>query len=141
MQVKAIYSMEPESEGQIELKEGDVLTVESQDKSGWWTGTNKRTGQTGMFPGNYVKIIDESTQLKNNSNRQFGRPDWAQEYETVRKYVLSVQKGNALKAPRVGIFLCGPPVVASQLKSQATKSSKRDTDGNKVQFIFHKENF
>jgi len=143
LQAKALYDLEPEEEGQLELKENDILIVETQDKSGWWTGINKRTGKTGMFPGNYVKMIDESTQLKNNANRQFGRPNWATEYETVRKYVLSKQKGDSKlkRPPRVGIFLCGPPVVANQLKSQASKSSKRDADGNKVRFLFHKENF
>lgn len=32
-----------------------VLTVVSQDQSGWWTG--EKGGRKGLFPSNYVNLI------------------------------------------------------------------------------------
>lgn len=139
----AMYNFDAEDQSQISLQEGDSIIVQTQSDEGWWTGTNERTGQKGMFPGNYVKIADETTQLKNSRNRQFGRPNWKQEFELVRKYVVeNFPDIKKRKTPfKVGIFLCGPPVVGNALQSQARRSSKRDKDGNKIAFSFHKENF
>ena len=40
---------------ELNISEGEVITVTKEDDSGWWEGKNK-SGQTGLFPGNYVKM-------------------------------------------------------------------------------------
>ncbi|KAJ3443745.1 sorting nexin [Anaeramoeba flamelloides] len=53
----ALYSYEPQEEGELLLLEGDILTVLEEDASGWWSGESN--GKTGLFPGSYVEYVDE----------------------------------------------------------------------------------
>ncbi|KYQ90041.1 S60 ribosomal protein L36a [Tieghemostelium lacteum] len=52
--VKAIWGCVPEQPGDLEFKEGDIITVISKDTdgSGWWLGSVH--GKTGLFPFNYT---------------------------------------------------------------------------------------
>ncbi|XP_013093375.2 uncharacterized protein LOC106077152 isoform X16 [Biomphalaria glabrata] len=52
---KAIYTYRPQSEDELELKEGDEVFVMEKCDDGWFVGTSARTGQFGTFPGNYVQ--------------------------------------------------------------------------------------
>ena len=45
-----MHDFAPENAGDLELKVGDVVTVLSEDASGWWTGVNIRSGERGLFP-------------------------------------------------------------------------------------------
>ncbi|RVE58136.1 hypothetical protein OJAV_G00206210 [Oryzias javanicus] len=45
----------PQSEAEIELREGDVVFVHKKREDGWYKGTLQRTGQTGLFPGSFVE--------------------------------------------------------------------------------------
>jgi len=36
---------------------GDLISVVSEDPSGWWQGRNGRTGETGSFPCNYTSEV------------------------------------------------------------------------------------
>ncbi|XP_077072601.1 E3 ubiquitin-protein ligase SH3RF3-like [Siphateles boraxobius] len=45
----------PQSEAEIELKEGDVVFVHKKREDGWYKGTLQRTGRTGLFPGSFVE--------------------------------------------------------------------------------------
>ncbi len=39
----------------LECRQGDILTVESADRTGaWWQAVNTRTGKTGYVPANFV---------------------------------------------------------------------------------------
>ncbi|XP_072899683.1 E3 ubiquitin-protein ligase SH3RF3-like isoform X1 [Hemitrygon akajei] len=45
----------PQSEAEIELKEGDVVFVHKKREDGWFKGTLQRNGKTGLFPGSFVE--------------------------------------------------------------------------------------
>lgn len=44
---------------EIDMIEGDVISVEYKAENGWWVGTNQRTGRNGIFPGTYVEEISQ----------------------------------------------------------------------------------
>uniref|UniRef100_A0A0B7A9T0 Sorbin and SH3 domain-containing protein 1 n=1 Tax=Arion vulgaris TaxID=1028688 RepID=A0A0B7A9T0_9EUPU len=52
---RAVYTYRPQSEDELELKEGDEVFVMEKCDDGWYVGTSARTGQFGTFPGNYVQ--------------------------------------------------------------------------------------
>jgi predicted ferric reductase len=136
---RAIYDYEPLSTDELALKEGDMVSVEDRDPSGWWTGTNQTTKQRGLFPKNYVVLIDKVTKLKEGRNRHFGRPLWHDEFGKVRDYVVGrTDFDNQKGRPKVGVFICGPSALSKELYKNAVAESKAPS---KVQFVFHKENF
>jgi hypothetical protein len=62
MNAVAEYDFEPEYQGEIALKAGDVLIVDSiggrdglADES-WWHGTVVDRGESGWFPGTFCSI-------------------------------------------------------------------------------------
>lgn len=54
---KVIYSYKPANEDELELKEGDIITILNKDlpDKGWWKGELK--GKVGVFPDNFVHLI------------------------------------------------------------------------------------
>ncbi|XP_035848382.1 sorbin and SH3 domain-containing protein 1 isoform X2 [Sander lucioperca] len=54
---QALYSYAPQNEDELELQEGDLVSVMEKCDDGWFVGTSKRTKQFGTFPGNYVKEV------------------------------------------------------------------------------------
>ncbi|CAD5123369.1 DgyrCDS11726 [Dimorphilus gyrociliatus] len=57
LKVKALYDYQATEEGEISFDPGDIITMVSQDYDGWWVG-KAPNGQRGMFPSNYVEVID-----------------------------------------------------------------------------------
>ncbi|CAL5991330.1 SH3_domain-containing protein [Hexamita inflata] len=54
--VKAQFEYEPEEDDEIQLNEGDVLTVGEVLEGGqWYRGQNQRTGKVGLYPANFVE--------------------------------------------------------------------------------------
>ena len=51
--VKALYNYVASAADELNLREGDIVTLIDKDASGWWEGEDK-TGKRGLFPGNYV---------------------------------------------------------------------------------------
>lgn len=56
---KVVYSYEPENDDEIRLEVGDYVDVLKQEEEGWWEGTIEVKGHTGMFPSNFVEMVDE----------------------------------------------------------------------------------
>lgn len=52
---RAVVPYPPQSEAEIELREGDVVFVYKKREDGWYKGTLQRTGQTGLFPSSFVE--------------------------------------------------------------------------------------
>lgn len=52
------YDYEKAEDNELELKEGEYITdIEMVDED-WWMGQNSR-GETGLFPSNYVELIED----------------------------------------------------------------------------------
>ena len=83
-----------------------------------------------------ISVLDESTGLVEGKGRHFGRPVWQEEFKNVRQQVTEMM-GDVSKRPKVGVFFCGAPVVAKQIKVAAHKESKV----GRPYFSFFKENF
>jgi len=114
----------------------DTVAITERDGSGWWKGTNKTTGLSGLFPSNQVCIIDSVTGMKESKNRKYGRPVWGDCFANVRKQI-SEMEGETKRRPTCGVFFCGPGALGKEIKQWGTKENK---NGGAF-FSVHKENF
>lgn len=55
MKVKALYPCQTDEEGDLQFKQGDIITVTGFFAEGWWIG--ERHGKSGIFPSNYVERL------------------------------------------------------------------------------------
>lgn len=55
LRYRVVVSYPPQSEAEIELKEGDIVFVHKKREDGWYKGTLQRNGRTGLFPGSFVE--------------------------------------------------------------------------------------
>ncbi|EHY59926.1 hypothetical protein HRR83_006286 [Exophiala dermatitidis] len=55
-QAVALYTFDPDQEGDLGFKKGDVITIlkRTENKEDWWTGRTE-DGRIGIFPSNYVE--------------------------------------------------------------------------------------
>ncbi|KAF6717250.1 E3 ubiquitin-protein ligase SH3RF1 [Oryzias melastigma] len=54
---RVVVSYPPQSEAELELKEGDIVFVHRKREDGWFKGTLQRNGRTGLFPGSFVDVM------------------------------------------------------------------------------------
>ncbi|XP_023679481.1 E3 ubiquitin-protein ligase SH3RF1 isoform X1 [Paramormyrops kingsleyae] len=54
---RVVVSYPPQSEAELELKEGDIVFVHKKREDGWFKGTLQRNGRTGLFPGSFVDSV------------------------------------------------------------------------------------
>lgn len=54
---RVIFSYKPVNEDELDLKEGEIITILSKElpDKGWWKGESK--GKIGVFPDNFVQLI------------------------------------------------------------------------------------
>lgn len=54
---KVLYPYAPANEDELELKEGETITILSRElpDKGWWKGELK--GKVGVFPDNFVTLL------------------------------------------------------------------------------------
>ncbi|KAK4290845.1 hypothetical protein Pmani_036292 [Petrolisthes manimaculis] len=58
MEVEVVYPYEPQHEDELRLSVGDVIRSVNRQETGWYRGTTP-TGASGVFPDNFVKVVDE----------------------------------------------------------------------------------
>jgi len=51
---RVLYDYAPRHADELELREGDLVTVMRRYDDGWCVGVHARTSCVGTFPGNYV---------------------------------------------------------------------------------------
>lgn len=54
---RVVVSYPPQSEAELELREGDIVFVHKKREDGWFKGTLQHNGKTGLFPGSFVENI------------------------------------------------------------------------------------
>ena len=60
-QATALYAYTSTDEGDLELQPNDHVTVTEYMNAEWWKGRSSRTGQEGIFPRSYVRVIEEKS--------------------------------------------------------------------------------
>jgi len=56
---KVIYDFETKEAGELNLRKGDIVVVQTKDSSGWWQGINQSSGASGWFSCTFVEEIKE----------------------------------------------------------------------------------
>ncbi|XP_078417443.1 E3 ubiquitin-protein ligase SH3RF1 isoform X2 [Cetorhinus maximus] len=54
---RVVVSYPPQSDAELELKDGDIVFVHKKREDGWFKGTLQRNGKTGLFPGSFVESV------------------------------------------------------------------------------------
>ena len=58
LQVVVLYDYEAQGEQELDLNEGDIVTIVTKEDDVWWCGQIR--GKQGMFPSTYVEAYVEN---------------------------------------------------------------------------------
>jgi LAS seventeen-binding protein 1/2 len=64
----ALYTYNAQDAGDLQMSPNDKIAVTEYMNAEWWKGRNERTGQEGIFPRSYVKVIEEKGTTSEPSN-------------------------------------------------------------------------
>ena len=59
----ALYDYAPTDAGDLAISEGDRIAITEFMNADWAKGQNEKTGQEGIFPRSYVKIVEEKAAM------------------------------------------------------------------------------
>ncbi|KAH8306324.1 hypothetical protein KR018_007571, partial [Drosophila ironensis] len=62
------YEYTAKEPDELDLRKGAIIHRIKQMPGGWWQGTLKATGTTGMFPDNFVRVLDASISSNGNGS-------------------------------------------------------------------------
>lgn len=73
-QATALYAYSGTDPGDLSLQPNDHITVTEYMNAEWWKGHSSRTGQEGIFPRSYVKVVEDKqlAQQQNNGGSSYG---------------------------------------------------------------------
>ena len=113
---KVLYNYKPNSDQTwlLEIKKGDMIAVKKQNPSGWWNGTTS-SGKTGLFPGNYVRILHYL------SNGELDEEDEDEEDEETSTSTASASSST----PTVASSQSAPSVQTQQTSLQTSDSASK----------------
>lgn len=55
----ALYQYNAQDAGDLHFMPNDMIQVTEYMNAEWWKGRNERTGQEGIFPRSYVKVVED----------------------------------------------------------------------------------
>lgn len=67
-QVRALYNYDATEDSELSFKANERLVVLQKDDSGWWQG--ELNGRVGMFPSNFVEVVDPNAPTKEVASEQ-----------------------------------------------------------------------
>lgn len=71
---KVVFSYTPDNDDELRLEVNDIIEILGEEEEGWWRGKVKGKDKEGVFPTNYVKLID-ATAAENVHSRPESRND------------------------------------------------------------------
>lgn len=104
---RVVVSYPPQSEAELELKEGDIVFVHKKREDGWFKGTLQRNGKTGLFPGSFVENIwGDWTRRKLN----IASHDWRAQSSCIERAHLWTSRSSGAEQ-KMGTWLQSPGLV------------------------------
>ena len=79
----ALFDFEPEHENEFALHEGQVIYISSRHGQGWLVAVDIRSGDCGLVPEEYVRILDEDDADYVSDEAKQEKDEWEDEAEEV----------------------------------------------------------
>jgi hypothetical protein len=55
-----LFDFTPARHDELTLSKGDKLVIERRTSANWWQGMHITSGRRGLFPTNYIKVVQEN---------------------------------------------------------------------------------
>ncbi|KAI8381244.1 uncharacterized protein BYT42DRAFT_613043 [Radiomyces spectabilis] len=72
-----LFGYEAGESNEMSLMEGEVVTQIDQVDEGWWFGVSEDNTKQGLFPANYVQLLEEAEQPPQQQQQQHQEPEAA----------------------------------------------------------------